>query len=200
MINKDDLLLLGGQIVAGIGFMVTMYHSSKPVVRTGVKIYNIGRELIQLLDRTREIHATLMPNGGQSLNDIIRKMDRRGALQEARNKIQANHLAYATFEADSRGEWTYVSRPLIRWTGTTREDFLDSGWLSCLTMDDRESIWEEWRDCMKEQRNFERHCCFRVNDARFIRVLMRAWPVYASDNSDECINWLGTIQREDVTS
>ena len=89
----------------------------------------------------------------------------------------------AYFEANSKGEYTFVSKKWMEVTDFTFEQAVGSGWLSIVDKDMRREMKEEWLSCIDQKREF--HFNTILNNETYQPVSIVAWPIKNMDGSIE---------------
>ena len=146
----------------------------------------------------KEIVATLKPNGGDSLFDII-----------ARIEAKLDLLKYTTFgildvsglpfwHSDKEGACTYASLELAEVIGLDQSQILGNGWVAALHPDDRHSVFDEWVAAVKQQRRFSMRYRFVHRDGQVITVDAAGLPLF--DARHEVAGYVGVLKRVEASN
>ena len=145
----------------------------------------------------KEIVATLKPNGGDSLFDII-----------ARIEAKLDLLKYTTFgildvsglpfwHSDKDGACTYASLELAEVIGLDQNQILGNGWVAALHPDDRHPVFDEWVTAVKQQRRFSMRYRFVHRDGQVITVDAAGLPLF--DTRHEVAGYVGVLKRVEAS-
>lgn len=106
----------------------------------------------------------------------------------ARSDINIEH---AEFEADEKGELTYVNLTFARWLGVGREELLRSAWLNHVHPEDRANVRADWASARADHRAWKSR--FRVVDteeqAFTVEVIVTPIPQEAPARK-----WIGVLR------
>lgn len=96
------------------------------------------------------------------------------------------------FEANAKGECTFVTKPYCDFVGKDKEDILNNGWVNAVYEDDRQMIWTEWTSSIQQKRDFFHK--FRIIDksGNIVNVYGKANIVHGPMN--EIIGYIGVIE------
>lgn len=141
----------------------------------------------------KEIVSTLKPNGGDSLFDII-----------ARIEGKLDLLKYTTFgildvsglpfwHSDKEGACTYASLELAEVVGLDQTQILGNGWVAALHPDDRKTVFDEWVAAVKQQRRFSMRYRFVHRDGQIVAVDAAGLPLF--DARHEVAGYVGVLKR-----
>lgn len=149
------------------------------------------------------ISAQVMPNGGSSLADSVKRVEE--GLQGVTKTVSAMSLTMrvrddsdprrGTFEADQHGLLVDCNKTYLRWTGRTLQEMFGWGWINAVHHDDRERVRDEWQQAIEDCRlsglrfrlvNLEGDC---------ITVESTATPVPEGQQHPE--RWVGIMFRVD---
>ncbi len=144
-----------------------------------------------------EIIATLKPNGGSSLFDIIARIE---------GKIDL--LKYTTFgildvsglpfwHSDKEGACTYASLELAEVIGFDQNQILDNGWVAALHADDRKPVYDEWIASVQQRRRFSMRYRFVHRDGTVVTVDAVGLPLF--DARHEVAGYVGVLKRVEAS-
>lgn len=140
-------------------------------------------EFLDLIPELKRVTAEFKPNGGNSLRDVMNRMENSLNHTEQKIRIISSSLGMAYFEANSKGEYTFVSKKWMEVTDFTFEQAVGSGWLSIVDKDMRREMKEEWLSCIDQKREF--HFNTILNNETYQPVSIVAWPIKNMDGSIE---------------
>lgn len=135
-------------LVAISGFMVIFYNKIKPYTT--------------ITDDISKIKTELTSNSGSSLKDLVKKIEvdvesntnltktilcRQRWILDNRNE--------PIFEADEKGNFTWVNEAFVKLTKRSRIDLTGNKWKNIIAEFDRDSVFNHWDSAIKEKRNFE---------------------------------------------
>lgn len=115
-------------------------------------------------------------------------------LSELENLFCAT-LPVGIFRTDHNGKCIYVNEKWTEITGLKTAQALGDGWTDNLFNEDRENVFHEWQQSLKENRPFEMEYRFKNNTDQIAWVMGRA--VAERNDAGEIIGYLGTIS--DIT-
>lgn len=104
-------------------------------------------------------------------------------LYHTNQKLQAiiSRMGIASFEADKKGLYTFVSKQWFEFTGLTSDEAVGNGWLNSIHEDDRDEVFEEWENCIRQSREFNMKTT--LSNSKVVCII--AWPIRNLDNSVE---------------
>lgn len=199
----------GAQIDALSKLLTAMAATTLPAVALiGRVIYNrlglipaIGQQMVQLTKRLSDLETKFSPNGGSSLDDVIRgiKTDSEKTRQKLSEVIstleihdQKHYVIWATqtdgiYEADIHsGDCLWVNPALSEMFGLDATNMLGRGWLRAVNPAEREGVWLRWWESLKngipfeaeyEVHNVRTHERFRVQTAIIKSIVRENKPV-----------------------
>lgn len=135
-----------------------------------------GRKAIR--QQLNRLYTELMPNGGKSLNDAVRRTE---AKLDAGLRFSATLQDIPTWEADAAGKCVWASPALCQLFGLSQSDMLHSGWLDAIaTQEEREKISREWATALKHQIPFSAvYTIHNRSTGEHYLVESRSWPCTA---------------------
>ena len=95
------------------------------------------------------------------------------------------------FHADKDGDCLYVNERWSEIGGISAEEALGSGWVGALHPDDRETVFNKWKECIEERRPFRMEYRYRQPGGRVIWVLGEVQEEV--DKCGEVVGYVGTI-------
>lgn len=104
-------------------------------------------------------------------------------LYHTNQKLQAiiSRMGVASFEADKKGLYTFVSKQWFESTGLTSDEAVGNGWLNSIHEDERHEVFEEWECCIKQSREFNMK--ITLSNSKIVSII--AWPIRNLDNTVE---------------
>lgn len=141
-------------------------------------------------ERLEAIYKELRFNGGASLKDSIKRIEETQAKQLVKLDMISDLQESITFETDSNGRYTYVSKKYCELTGRTHYECLTNGWHLTLLESERDSVISAWLDAVDAGRIFEFEFKIKQKFGKVIKVSCTATPVY---NGSVLLGWCGCL-------
>ena len=101
-----------------------------------------------------KIKDEFSPNGGSSLKDAINRLEVGQQKNTERHKLLISELGMSFFETDAKGSCIWVSPKWENLTGILHENAMGNGWINAIHPWDREKVYKEWSESIKQQRSF----------------------------------------------
>lgn len=135
-------------LVAIGGFMVIILNKLKPYTT--------------ITDDIKQIKSELTSNSGKSLKDLVKKIEvdvesntnltktilcRQRWILDNRNE--------PIFEADEKGNFTWVNEAFVKLTKRSCYDLMGTKWKNIIAEPNRDIVYNHWDNAIKEKRNFE---------------------------------------------
>ena len=92
--------------------------------------------------------------------------------------------------ADERGKLNYFNQAVFDFSGYTKEEIVEKGWLSIVHDDEREENTKRWMDAIATEKDFIIEHRFRKSDGTYRWQLTRAIP--QRDKEGKITMWVGT--------
>jgi len=176
----------------------------------------IGREMIQIRHRLADLETKFKPNGGSSLDDLIRGIKGetesiKTELAEFRHKLsgvlstleihnQKHYVTWATYtdgiyesEADS-GECTWVNPAMSELFGIDASNMLGRGWLRAVVPEERENVWLRWMECLRNGIPFESEYTIQNHRTRE-KFRVSTYVIKTIVRDDKPVTYVGIIKR-----
>jgi PAS domain S-box-containing protein len=163
----------------------------------------LNTQLATLVEQVRRIDHQVHPNGGKSLNDMVRGVARELGEVRASQHVTHNVLriswdalgTFGVFYTDTAGDNTYCSSAYLKWVNRTEREMAGYGWVNAVHPDDRTGVVAEWEACLRDERDF-------AMDYRMLRVDGAVFAVHTSasplrSEGGEIIQWVGMVRRTD---
>ena len=188
--NIEIISKIIGGITAIIGFLYGMYKwILKPVSDTIIKTDIIYKEVI--------------PNGGGSIKDHIKKIKENsekieGGLELLRNTQRCfkEDAGVAIFECTRAGYNKYVNRTYCKWIEVSKEELMGYGWKNFLaSLEVKEKYDNDWSQAFAEGREAEFSIILKTASDCKIYCDVHAYPIKGI--SGEVEKYLGIISKED---
>lgn len=145
-----------GYIAGALVALGTIYaYVLKPPIKFLKQFINLLGKLDESLPVLMDISHQFRPNGGNSLRDVIDRIERDIDASKARTKILLGMSKYGVYEADSSGNCTWVNRRWCEVAGLMPEEAMGNGWLTAIHPDDRVKVFAEWENSVKLGRDFD---------------------------------------------
>lgn len=156
----------------------------------------------------RQIRAAVYPNGGSSVPDSQKRVERAleviGA-QLASSTRNVNLMAatirvmtssdpqVATFETDGAGLFVEVNKTLTRWTGRQPKELDRWGWINTVHQPDQIRVRAEYEQGVKDCRQFTIHFGMVGDEGEVFEVDLTATPI--PEDTVPCEKYMGQIRR-----
>jgi len=125
-------------------------------------VYKKLKPYTTITDDIRQIRTELTSNSGKSLKDLVNKIkadvESNTDLTKTimcRQRWILDNRSEPIFEADEKGNFTWVNEAFIKITKRSCYDLLGNKWKNIIAEDERDSIFNHWDRAIKEKRNFE---------------------------------------------
>lgn len=143
------------------------------------------------------IKSALGPNGGRSLYDKVEVAGRSARMSEARLSTMLDVVVdRPLFQADAKGEYTWVNAAFEKAFETSCDDVNGRGWINLVVPEDRDRVVREWRHAIIDCRMFSTMARFRTGrQQRLLIGLWTAQPI-CDDSTGEVIAWMGAIDPQ----
>lgn len=123
------------------------------------------------------------------------EITQRQRAEEARQRSERVYRAigesidYGTWVCDASGRNTYASESFLRLVGLTQAQCSEFGWGDVLHPEDREQTLEEWKECVRTGKDWDREHRFLGKDGRYHTLLARGVPI--RDEQGNIVSWAG---------
>ena len=104
---------------------------------------------------------------------------------EARCQELADAIPGLVFEAAPTGQNVYVNEQYCAYTGLARDALLGDGWRGVIHPDDREQVWEAWRDTVRSGQPLEMECRIRRGDGAWRWFMLRVAAIREAQGAVE---------------
>jgi len=177
------------------GWGLLCYGAWSYFVRPGVKrlisMVQSSQHMSEVLPVLVNMADQFKPNGGNSLRDVVDRISQNQIINTLRHRTICAHLDLATFEADAKGKYTFVSRPWCNFTNMVPSQALGDGWIASVHPDDRDKVVAEWQHAIEDNREF--YAVYRVltfGQGGIVRLASRAFPAVGS-TADKLVGFVG---------
>lgn len=134
-----------------MGFVILLW---KKIVKPTIDVYTNWK---LALEKIEKIFFEVTPNGGTSIKDAVRRIEKEAALSRERFKAMYAEDSAAVFESDSEGKFIWVNRTFCRLTERSPDQLLGSGWHNAICPRFRSETICEWEKSIKENREMSGH-------------------------------------------
>jgi PAS domain S-box-containing protein len=182
--------LVGFLILCGGAWRFVLLPLGRGVRKVDQVINGLSVSLPILIDIAKEFK----PNGGNSLRDVVDRIEERQAFCDPRHCALYSQLNLAVFEANEHGAYKFVSTRWCELTGLIPQQASGDGWINSIHPDDRERVMKEWRNSVAEQREFTLN--FRIvsaHDKSVTEAHGHAFP--AHKGSGRIVGFVGTLRK-----
>jgi len=145
-----------GYVAGALAALGTIYtYALRPPILFVKDFIQVLSKLDESLPVLMEISHQFKPNGGNSLRDVIDRIERDINASKARTKILLGMSKYGVYEADGEGKCVWVNRRWCEITGLLPEEAMGNGWVTAIHPDDRAKVFSEWESSVKHGRDFD---------------------------------------------
>jgi len=128
------------EVLAGIGALILL----------GIRLgYSHLRKLLEHAaakqsQKLEKIEGEFSNNGGSSLRDAVDRIENSVSANTGRIWGMLADARSARWETDAKGDYTYMNRTGLRWTGRPFSDIRGRGWINAVAPEDRDRVVAEW--------------------------------------------------------
>lgn len=178
-------------ILCGAGYAIYRFVKSN----FGQPIFQFLRDLIDVVKTHKAIKQQILPNGGSSISDTVKRIEIRQCIADGMDRAILMKINAIMFESSVEGRCLAVSRAYCDFTGKQKEDILDNGWINCIVEEDRERVWEEWSTAVSQKREYIGQYKMIDHNGKKIPVTCRTFNVY--NPKLEVIRYIGLVEKVD---
>jgi PAS domain S-box-containing protein len=148
-------------------------------------------EHLKVYHLLEDIQKELKNNGGESIKDILIRVEEKQISLDAFLHAQLNIHNVAIVRTDLDGLLTTVNRQYTRLTGYTPAEVKGTGWTNAIHPEDRERIKKVWTETVQSNRELS-------EDIRFMRPDGSCFSAHANayrevDCTGKTRGWLATV-------
>lgn len=133
-----------------------------------------------LVEMPGTVRKELRTNGGQSLKDVVRRLERFVLNNEAKARILLDQSNVPTFEAEPNKaghiRTTWVNKAYSRAFGLGVSEIQAGKWTQQIHVDDRDRVAAEWEKAVSAKRDFFCEWRFESPSGRWLWCTCRAYP------------------------
>jgi PAS domain-containing protein len=167
----------------------------KPLNKFVRNASHIGHSLNSALPVLIKIAEEFKPNGGNSLRDVVNRIEINQAVSDQRHRAIYAYLDLPVFEADAKGAYTFVSKDWCNAVNLFPEQAFADGWINSVHPEDRQKVMSEWRNAVTEKREFALDYRLAVPpDREAGRVYARAFPARVTAERP-VVGYVGTLRK-----
>ena len=127
-------------------------------------------------------------------SDITEQKRAAQAVRESEERFRsmANLIPLVVWTTDTNGDWNFLN---VRWseaTGKPTEEALRGGWEKFVHPDDRENIWQSWKNCLSDRKPFEARFRLITVSGKFKVTYVNSIPRYSP--SGDFAGYIGILQ------
>jgi PAS domain S-box-containing protein len=192
-----DQLEVVGKIVAGVGTAAPIVYKFlwKPCIVHFKRVHDIWIKLEAITEEIARVNHELHRNSGLSIRDAVDRIEKLVSRGEERQKILMGLNPFVVFESDVEGQYTFVNKTFLRWTGREYHDVLGSGWFNCIFPEDRDKVREEWERAVEEKRTFEMRFRYQDRAGNGFSVFCRASPMF-NEHEGRMFGYVGVARMD----
>jgi PAS domain S-box-containing protein len=165
-------------------------------VKETKSIFSIEYSLL-IHDQNLFFEARLVPIFDNQIIVIIRNITKRKQAEiglresERRFQVLAEISPVGIFQTDADGSTLYVNPQWCKISGMLKENALGDGWFDAVHNEDKENIFNGWKQATHSQETSDAEYRFVHKDGSIAWVIGRAVPERNSE--DEIVGYVGTI-------
>ncbi|MBP4142497.1 PAS domain S-box protein [Flavobacterium sp. P4023] len=127
-----------------------------------------------------------------TLRDVTDEKNIQNELLEREQKFRllADSMPQFVWTANREGKLTYFNQAVYDFSGYSKEEMIEKGWLSIVHDEEKEENRTKWIEAVSTEKNFIIEHRFRKNDGTYRWQLSRAIP--QRDKSGVITMWVGT--------
>lgn len=158
------------------------------------QISEILSQLRGVSDQMKDLHREITPNHGGSLNDAVRRIERKLDTQQALVLAMEDSHNRLVFHAAIDGQWLWVSSATARLLGKSPEQLRGWGWVNSVCPEQRAELRKEILQAQSEKREVQTRLELIKSDGERTVTDWRMIPV-AATRGQEASNWFGQIRE-----
>lgn len=130
----------------------------KYVIKVGWdRLVEVHTFLTEALPTLTTIAQEFKPNGGSTLRDALDRIEVTVAKNNNMATVLLQEAPDAVFITDGEGNCTWVNDTYSQWTGLSVDQAFGKGWHAAIAMHDRQTVFDEWDDAVRNRVNFTGH-------------------------------------------
>jgi PAS domain S-box-containing protein len=176
------------EIAAVVGALIFIWKSILvPFGKRYKQLTNIYDNLEKTMPIITNLANDFKPNGGNSLRDVINRIDKNTEGANSRLWITLELTPHAYYESDETGKYVKANKNWSQLNGLQLTEALGYGWINSVKEDERERVREEWNLALVQLREFD--LFYKLNSD--IMVHNRAYPIKTIKG--DVLGWVGVI-------
>lgn len=175
-----------------VSYLSTLLAGLAGIYKYGIRPgWQFTKRLKDTFDRIERMSVELKPNGGSSLYDVIKRIERQTVTAIERHRALIDSLHIVRFESTQTGACEWVSSAYMELSGLTQEQAQGNGWISAVHIEDRNKVVGEWLSCMQQNRTFlMTYRLVHLNTRDIHEVACVGKPIL---QNDVIVGYVGTI-------
>lgn len=207
-INIEELIKLFGTVMATATAAVTFFIGIHKFIVKPFKSLNslLGINSEKLNKTLNLIDSKIVPfmesiekefaiNSGKTIKDQLVRIEDNLMVNDMRVKaLNMNNSAVGMYECDEKGACVWLNDVVAEIWGREKHDLLDSGWLTGISSEEREEVWEKWLYSVTHHIPYEdRYTVVNAKSGEEIKIETTALCLKGS--SGKVLAYLGTVTR-----
>ena len=182
---------------AVIGSLAVVWQKLlRPVLR-GIKgLVAIAAKVEDALPVLVQIAEQFRPNGGNSLRDVINRIENQLELMHRRQRAMLEYADFGSFEAAADGSCLWVNKRWCDWAGLGDEEARGNGWVTAIHPEDRTVVFQEWLASIKARRDFSLNYRFLNAQTREVTHVRGHARTVRAENGDCYFGVVTKISQE----
>ena len=171
------------------GIFAALVFLHKKVLKPFIRLKNEYFDVVHKVDLIAE---EMIPNGGNSLKDIVHRIEKEVTLSSERYRAIIADDKSAIFETDEKGNCVWVNRTFAKMTQLLPSELMGHGWVNTLAVFDRDRVVANWEKAVKDDREYKDSFSFQTPDGAIIPVTVSSYKMVTRSN--ETLGYLGICQ------
>jgi hypothetical protein len=153
-------------------------------------LFVICRSNSNLKKKIEQQTYQLVPNGGNSLRDVVDRIEKRVDHLEATQRalLELQQVQAGHFLANKRGEFIWVSETFAKLLELDKEECLKHEWLKGIAPTHQVSLFNSWGVKVRTGQPFS----YNFDSAAGLQLEMHAVPIV--NDKDEILGFIGSIK------
>lgn len=192
--QQMDLILLYLSIAISAGTVVAglWKYMIRPAIKFAKKMMLFVAKFDEYAGTLDMMSKEFRPNGGNSLRDLIERIEAQATLNDSKMGAIIAHLNIGYFEANVDGEITWASKKMCELTGLMPYEANGNGWVMGISDRDRDRVYAEWKEAIEQHRDFETKCKMGNSEIGYVNVRLRSFSI--KNRKSSLMGYLGIVE------
>lgn len=188
-----ELVFLILKVLSAIGGTIGFFFGIKKLgtylLKKAKESSQVFTGIVNAVNIIEDIHSEFKPNGGNSIKDILTRIENKSDANEQTIKVLMAHMKVPSFEADKEGLWIFVTKEWKNITGLTMQESIGNGWINALKDGEQAKVSDLWHDAIDDKRAFICESTLYTGQ----RVKFYSWPI--TNSRGELIKYVGLLEK-----